>query len=98
MLRKPLLATLLLPGLAACTAAGPVPGSVEYTAATVSRGYDCGLRVDRGGIVARLRPQERAAFTAVNARYAVKSYNAPHACGTAERERVQGELAALSRG
>ena len=54
MLRKPLLATLLLPGLAACTAAGPVPGSVEYTAATVSRGYDCGLRVDRGGIVARL--------------------------------------------
>lgn len=97
MLPKPLLGCLLLLGLAACTTAGPVPGTVEYAAATVSRGYDCGLRVDRGRIIARLEKQERASFLAVNASYAVKSYKAPHACGSLERERVQGELAALSR-
>lgn len=97
MLPKPLLAAALLFGLPACTTAGPIPGTVEYAAATVSRGYDCGLRVDRGRIIARLDRQERAAFVAANASYAVKAYKAPHACGSAERERVQGELAALSR-
>lgn len=97
MLPKPLLGCLLLLGLAACTTAGPVPGTVEYAAATVSRGYDCGLHVDRGRIIARLGKQERASFLAVNASYAVKSYKAPHACGSLERERAQGELAALSR-
>ncbi|MBD3849485.1 hypothetical protein GGC47_001560 [Bosea sp. OAE752] len=97
MLPKPSLAAALLLGLTACTSAGPIPGTVEYAAATVSRGYDCGLRVDRGRIIARLDRQERAAFVAANAGYAVRSYKAPHACGSAERERVQGELAALSR-
>jgi hypothetical protein len=97
LLPKQVLGCVLLLGLAACTTAGPVPGSVEYAAATVSRGYDCGLRVERGRIIARLDRGERAAFLAANAGYAVKSYKAPHACGTAERERVQGELAALSR-
>lgn len=97
MLPKPLLGCALLLGLAACTTAGPVPGTVEYAAATVSRGYDCGLSVDRGRIIARLGKQERASFLAANASYAVKSYKAPHPCGNAERERVQGELAALSR-
>lgn len=97
MVAKPLLGCAALLGLAACTTAGPVPGSVDYAAATVSRGYDCGLRVDRGRVIARFGRQERASFLAANAGYAVKSYKAPHACGSAERERVQGELAALSR-
>ncbi len=97
MLPKRLFAGALLLGLSACTTAGPIPGSVDYAAATVSRGYDCGLRVDRSRIIARLSGPERTAFIAANASYAVKSYKAPHACGTAERERVQGELVALSK-
>lgn len=77
--------------------AGPIPGTVEYAAATVSRAYDCGLRVDRGRVLAKLDRQERPAFIAANASYAVRSYKAPHACGAAERVRVEGELTALSR-
>ena len=79
----------VLLALAGCNSvAGPLPGTVEYAAATVSRAYDCGLRVDRGGILARLDRQDRQHFVEANARYAVKSYKAPHRCDTAERERV----------
>ncbi|MFJ5368448.1 hypothetical protein ACIPIA_04420 [Bosea sp. CER48] len=95
---KPLVAVLTLAVLAGCSSvASPLPGTVEYAAATVSRAYDCGLRVDRGGIIARLDRQDRQRFTEANARYAVKSYKAPHRCEMAERERVRGEVDALVR-
>jgi len=87
----------LFAALAACTVAGPAPGTVEYAAATVSRAYDCGLRVDRGRIMARIDRQERQRFVEANQRYAVKSYRAPHACDMTERERVRGEIVALAR-
>ncbi|MGX5736698.1 hypothetical protein [Bosea thiooxidans] len=94
---KPGCAGALFATLAACTVAGPAPGTVEYAAATVSRAYDCGLRVDRGRIIAKLDRQERQRFVEANAQYAVASYRAPHACGSAERERIQGEVVALAR-
>jgi hypothetical protein len=74
---------------------GPLPGTPEYAAAQVSRGYDCGLRPDRQRIANRLRPEERRRFAQANALYAVRSYNAPQACGSFERSRVGGELNAL---
>lgn len=83
--------------IGACTVAGPMPGTVEYAAATVSRAYDCGLRVDRGRIIARLDGQDRQRFIAANAGYAVKSYKAPHRCESTERERIKGEIGALAR-
>lgn len=92
-----LLAVALPVALAACTVAGPAPGMVEHAAATVSRAYDCGLRVDRSGIIARLDRQDRRRFVDANARYAVMSYKAPHRCDTAERERVQSEIGVLAR-
>lgn len=82
--------------LAACAVA-PAPGTVEHAAATVSRAYDCGLRVERARVMAGLGREQRAAFLAANAGYAVSSYKAPHPCGPAERERVSGELKALTR-
>ena len=83
--------------LGACAVAGPVPGTVEYAAATVSRAYDCGLPVDRGRIIARLDQQDRPRFIAANAGDAVKSYKAPRRCESTERERVKGEIGALAR-
>lgn len=96
---KRILAVTAALGLAGCNTqmAGPIPGTVEYAAATVSRAYDCGLRVDRNRVLARLDRQQRPVFIAANASYAVKSYRAPHICENAERERVAGELTALSR-
>ena len=94
---RPLFVSSLLLGLPACSVAGPAPGTVEYAAATVSRAYDCGLRVDRGRIIARIDRQERQRFVEANQRYAVSSYRAPHACDLAERERVRGEIVALAR-
>ena len=71
-IHKPLVAGPVLLALAGCTSvAGPLPGTVEYAAATVSRAYDCGLRVDRGGIIARLDRHDRQRFVEANARYAV---------------------------
>ena len=90
-------ATALCAVLAACTAVGPMPGTVEYAAATVSRAYDCGLPVDRSRIIARLDRQDRQRFVAANAGYAVKSYKAPHRCEASERERIRGEVGALAR-
>lgn len=90
-------ATALCAALGACTVAGPMPGTVEYAAATVSRAYDCGLPVDRDRIIARLDRQERQRFVAANAGYAVKSYKAPHRCEASERERIKGEIGALAR-
>ena len=90
-------ATALCAVLAACTAVGPMPGTVEYAAATVSRAYDCGLPVDRDRIIARLDRQDRQRFVAANAGYAVKSYKAPHRCEASERERIRGEIGALAR-
>ncbi|CAD5256382.1 conserved exported hypothetical protein [Bosea sp. 62] len=91
-LPKPSLVALAAIGLAGCTAVGPMPGTPEFTAAQVSRAYDCGLRVDRGGIIARLPAEQRGRFVAANASYAVKSYNAPRRCEASERERLQAEL------
>lgn len=100
MARKTLLAAgVAALGLSGCTLqmGGSAPGTVEHAAATVSRAYDCGLRVDRARVLARLDRQQRQAFLAANAGYAVKSYKAPHSCGEAERQRVAGELKALAR-
>ena len=83
--------------LAGCTGFGPVPGTPEYAAAQVSRGYDCGLRPDRQRILKGLSPEERRRFTQANAAYAVRSYNAPQTCGLYERSRVNGELSGLVR-
>ena len=89
---KPCLVVLAAASLAGCVAAGPVPGTPEFTAAQVSRAYDCGLRVDRSRIIARLPAEQRGRFVTANASYAVKSYNAPHRCEAPERERLQQEL------
>lgn len=96
-LSKPAAAVALFAALGACTVTGPLPGTVEYAAATVSRAYDCGLPVDRNRIIARLDRQDRQRFVAANAGYAVKSYKAPHRCGASERERIKGEIGALAR-
>jgi len=89
---KPSLVALAAASLAGCTVMGPMPGTPEFTAAQVSRAYDCGLRVDRGRIIARLPAEQRGRFVAANASYAVKSYNAPRRCEASERERLQAEL------
>lgn len=89
---KPSLVALAAASLAGCIAAGPVPGTPEFTAAQVSRAYDCGLRIDRSRIIARLPAEQRGRFVAANASHAVKSYNAPRRCEASERERLQAEL------
>ena len=83
--------------LAGCNGINAVPGTPEYAAAQVSRGYDCGLRPDRQRIISRLPPEERRRFQQANALYAVRSYNAPQACGLYERSRVSSELNGLAR-
>lgn len=94
---RPVLALSLVLALAACTTGGPMPGTPEFTAAQVSRAYDCGVRVDRGRVMARLSREERQRFTAANAAFAVKSYKAPRSCDTYERASVQRDVAALGR-
>lgn len=89
---KPCFVALAATSLAGCIAAGPMPGTPEFTAVQVSRAYDCGLRVDRGRIMARLPAEQRSRFVTANASYAVKSYNAPRRCEAQERERLQQEL------
>jgi len=84
-------------GLAGCTSLAPMPGTPEFAAAEVSRAYDCGVRVDRRGIIARLPSEQRARFIAANARFAVKSYTAPRSCDAAERARLQRELRPSAR-
>ena len=56
---KPCLVALAAASLAGCVAAGPMPGTPEFSAVQVSRAYDCGLRVDRGRIIARLPAEQR---------------------------------------
>ncbi|PZO00182.1 MAG: hypothetical protein DCF30_10195 [Hyphomicrobiales bacterium] len=91
------LAVPLLLGLSACTTMGPEPGTPEFAAAQVSRAYDCGLRVDRGQMLARLPREERQRFVAANASFAVKAYKAPRSCEASERASVQRDVAALGR-
>ena len=91
------IASSLLLGLAACTTAGPLPGTPEFAAAQVSRAYDCGVRVDRARVIARLGREERQRFMVANASYAVKSYKAPRSCDGSERASVQRDVAALGR-
>ncbi len=94
---KRYLAMPLLLGLAACTTAGPMPGTPEFSAAQVSRAYDCGVRVDRGRVIAGLPRDERQRFMAANASFAVKSYKAPRSCDAHERASIQRDIAALAR-
>lgn len=91
------LAALSVLGLAACTTVGPSPGTPEYAAAQVSRGYDCGVRVDRARVMARLDREDRPRFLAAGSAFAVKAYKAPRPCDASERSIVQRELGALSR-
>lgn len=92
-----ILAQPLVLGLAACTISGPMPGTPEFAAAQVSRAYDCGVRVDRGRVMATLPREERQRFMAANAAFAVKSYKAPRSCDGYERASVQRDVAALGR-
>lgn len=95
--RTPGLAALTALGLSGCIALGPLPGTPEYSASRVSRGYDCGLRVDRARIVARLDRAERARFLAAGSGFAVKAYKAPKSCDARERADIQRELGHLAR-
>ncbi|MGL5362166.1 MAG: hypothetical protein ACRDBH_04755 [Bosea sp. (in: a-proteobacteria)] len=80
-----------------CQSVAYVPGTPEYAAAQVSRGYDCGLRVERARVASKLRADERPIFRQAGAQAAVRSYNAPQACSAWERAAVQGELNRLAR-
>lgn len=73
------------------------PGTPEYAASVVSRGYDCNLRVERGRVVAVYRGDERQRLLATNQQLAVRSYNLPRACSETERASVAAELKALVR-
>lgn len=85
-------------GLSACTlVADPRPGTPEFTAARVSRGYDCGVWVDRARIIAHMPAQDRRRFMVANADYAVKSYKAPKTCAASEREEVRRDLQVLAQ-
>ncbi|MGL4439355.1 MAG: hypothetical protein ACRCUE_08795 [Bosea sp. (in: a-proteobacteria)] len=74
-----------------------VPGTPEYAASIVSRGYDCGLRVERGRLVAVYQGDERRRLIATNQALAVRAYNLPRACTEAERASVAGELRSIAR-
>lgn len=74
-----------------------MPGTPEFAAAQVSRAYDCGVKVDRARVMARLPREERQRFTAANAAFAVKSYKAPRSCDAYERASIQRDVAALGR-
>ncbi len=91
------LAALLALGFPACTAMGPAPGTPEYAASRVSRGFDCGVRVDRARVAARLDREERARFAAASSGFAVKAYKAPKPCDANERADLQRELGHLAR-
>jgi hypothetical protein len=72
-------------------------GTPEYAGAIVSRGYDCGLRVERGRVVAVYQGEERRRLIATNQALAVRSYNFPRACSDAERASIASELRAAAR-
>ncbi len=92
------LAVLAPLALAACQhQTSHLPGTPEHSAAIVSRGYDCGLRVERGRVVAAYRGAERQRFVSANQQMAVRSYNAPRHCTEGERASVAGELRSLAR-
>jgi hypothetical protein len=73
------------------------PGTTQYAAAMVSRGYECGLRVERGRMVAVHQGDERRRMIAANQDFALRSYNLPRACTEAERAAVASALRAMSR-
>ena len=83
--------------LGGCQSVAYVPGTPEYAAAQVSRGYDCGLRVERARVASKLRADERPIFRQAGAQAAVRSYNAPRHCSDWERAAVQDELNRLTR-
>jgi hypothetical protein len=90
--------TVTLP-LAACqgVAHRPEPGTPQYAAYLTSRGYDCGLSVQRGRLIAVQRGPDRAAYVSAGQGYAVRAYNKPEGCGTYERAEVAAELRRLAR-
>jgi hypothetical protein len=83
--------------LAGCqsTMVRPAPGTPEYAAYITSRGYDCGLNVERGRMLAAQR--QRATYVRAGQAYAVRAYNKPEACGPYERAEVMAELERLAR-
>ncbi len=74
-----------------------MPGTPEYAAALVSRGYDCGLRVERGRVVAAYGRDDRRRFVSTNQLLAVRSYNAPKECSDTERAGVADALRQLAK-
>ena len=92
------LAVLAPLALAACqNKTSYLPGTPEHSAAIVSRGYDCGLSVERGRVVAAYRGAERQRFVSANRQMAVRSYNAPRHCTDGEQASVADELRSLAR-
>lgn len=84
--------------LAGCVSvAPPAPGTPEFAASQFSRAYDCGIRVDRRRVLARLAAEDRRRFVSASASFAVKSYKAPRACAETERAAVRQGLLALQR-
>ncbi len=93
----------VLAGLGAATGgcnshmAAPPPGTPEHAAYLTSRGYDCGLSVARGRIIASHRGEARARYISAGQGYAVRAYRKPEGCGVFEREQVASALRALAR-
>jgi hypothetical protein len=85
--------------LTACQTAGIpyAPGTPEYAAALVSRGYDCGLRSDRASIARPMDREERRRFVGTGQVMSVRAYNAPRGCSAVERATVMNELRAAAR-
>jgi hypothetical protein len=85
---------LLLAALSACQSVGVAhaPGTPEYAAALVSRGYDCGLRPNRAGIARPFSGEDRRRFVRAGQELSVKAYNAPRGCGVVERAAISHEL------
>jgi hypothetical protein len=75
----------------------PEVGTPEYAAFLTSRGYDCGVTVPRGRVLARQGGEARGRYVAAGQRFAVRAYVKPEACSLSERAEVAAELKRLAR-
>ena len=97
--RLALLLVAVTAPMAACTStmSRPESGTPQYAAFMTSRGYDCGLAVQRGRLIAVQRGADRAAYVSAGQRYAVQAYNKPESCSAYEKAEVAAELRRLAR-
>lgn len=75
----------------------PEVGTPEYAAFLTSRGYDCGLPVPRGTLMARQAGEARGRYISAGQGFAVRAYRKPEVCGLSERAEVAAELRRLAR-